>query len=83
MLREYQNEINMLRNLLEKSNVGESFDQKIDIQEQIMEEKMKIEKEFEEKARNLRKEHEQQKKEKEELMQSNKTFRKNSKNRFC
>lgn len=74
MLREYQNEINMLRKMLEKSggSAGESVDQVIDIQEQIKQEKAKIEKEFEEKAKNLRNEHEQQKKEKEELIQSKK-----------
>lgn len=73
MLREYQNEINMLRKLLEKSggNQTESDFQVVDIQEQIEKEKLKIEKEFEEKAQKLRKEHEQQKKEKEELIQSN------------
>lgn len=72
MLREYQNEIDMLRKMLEKSggNVHESVDNSIDIQEQIRLEKMKIEKEFEEKAQKLRKDHEQQKREKEELIQS-------------
>lgn len=76
MLREYQNEINMLRKMLEKSggSVGESVDNTIDIQEQIKLETTKIEKEFEEKARNLRKEHEQQRREKEELIQSKKWF---------
>lgn len=76
MLREYQNEINMLRKMLEKSggSVGESVDNTIDIQEQIKLETTKIEKEFEEKARNLRKEHEQQRREKEELIQSKKRF---------
>jgi kinesin family member 17 len=73
MLREYQNEIEMLRKMLEKSGGG-NFTHKegdsVDIQEQIREEKIKIEKEFEEKAKQLRFEHEQQKKEKEELIQS-------------
>lgn len=74
MLREYQNEIDMLRKMLEKSggNVRESADNAIDIKEQIKQEKTKIEKEFEAKAQNLRKEHEQQKREKEELIQSKK-----------
>lgn len=73
MLREYQSEINMLRKMLEKSggNPADSDFQVVDIQEQIEKEKLKIEREFEEKAQNLRKEHEQQKKEKEELIQSN------------
>lgn len=73
MLREYQNEIEMLRKMLEKSggsSVGESFANDFDIQEQIREEKLKIEMEFEEKAKKLRVEHEQQKREKEELIQS-------------
>lgn len=83
MLREYQNEINMLRKMLEKSggNAVESVDQTMDVQEHIKQEKMKIEKEFEEKAKNLRNEHEQQKREKEELIQSKKSFL-NKKN-FC
>lgn len=72
MLREYQNEINMLRKMLEKSGGNSAELQVVDIQEQIEKEKLKIEREFEEKAQNLRKEHEQQKKEKEELIQSNK-----------
>lgn len=75
MLREYQNEIDMLRKMLEKTggNVrNDSVENSIDIQEQIRLEKMKIEKEFEEKAQKLRKEHEQQKREKEELIQSKK-----------
>lgn len=73
MLREYQNEINMLRKMLEKSSGGltENDLQVVDIQEQIEKEKLKIEKEFEEKAHKLRKEHELQKKEKEDLIQSN------------
>lgn len=75
MLREYQEEINMLRKLLEQSgNNGTNGiiaeNNSIDIQEQIREEKMKVEKEFEDKARKLRDEHEQQKREKEELKQS-------------
>jgi len=75
MLREYQEEINMLRKLLEQSgNNGTNGiiaeHNSIDIQEQIREEKMKVEKEFEDKARKLRDEHEQQKREKEELKQS-------------
>lgn len=74
MLREYQNEIEMLRKMLEKSdghrNSGENGINVVDIQEQIREEKFKIEMEFEEKAKNLRVEHEQQKREKEELIQS-------------
>lgn len=78
MLREYQNEIEMLRKMLEKSgsNVNQTVENTIDIQEQIKQEKMKIEKEFDEKAQKLRKEHEQQKREKEELIQSksNKLF---------
>jgi kinesin family protein 3/17 len=75
MLREYQEEINMLRKLLEQSgNNGTNGiiaeNNSIDIQEQIREEKMKVEKEFEDKARRLMEEHEQQKREKEELKQS-------------
>lgn len=74
MLREYQAEINMLRQLLEKSgnNInGIAIEYpSVDIQEQIREEKLKIEREFEEKALMLRDEHEQQKREKEELMAS-------------
>lgn len=75
MLREYQAEINMLKQLLEKSgnNInGIAFENipTINIEEQIKEEKLKVEREFEEKARKLRDEHEQQKREKEELMQS-------------
>jgi kinesin family member 17 len=74
MIREYQEEINTLRKLLEKSgnNInGDVIDtNKIDIQVEIQQEKTKIEKEFEEKAQKLRQEHEQQKREKEELIQS-------------
>lgn len=73
MLREYQNEIEMLRKMLEKTGGGNASDyaaNAVDIQEQIKEEKLKIEMEFEEKAQKLRIEHEQQKKEKEELIQS-------------
>lgn len=72
MLREYQNEIDMLRKMLEKSGgkIHDSVDNSIDVHEQIRLEKMKIENEFEEKAQKLRKEHEQQKREKEELLQS-------------
>lgn len=72
MLREYQAEINMLKQLLEKTgtNNGIVTDNIIDIQEQIQEEKLRIEKEFEEKAQNLQYEHEQHKREKEELIQS-------------
>lgn len=74
MLREYQNEIDMLRKMLEKSGGNghsESSElQVIDIQEQIEKEKLKIEREFEEKAQKLRKEHDEQKREKEELIQS-------------
>lgn len=75
MLREYQAEINMLKQLLEKSgnNInGIAIENipTINIEEQIKEEKIKIEQEFEEKARKLRDEHEQQRREKEELMQS-------------
>lgn len=70
MLREYQNEIDMLRKLLEKSGVNQTVENTTDIQEQIRQEKVKIEEEFDEKAQKLRKEHEQQKREKEELIQS-------------
>lgn len=73
MLREYQNEIEMLRKMLEKSGGGNGGDfsaNSVDIQEQIRQEKMKIEMEFEEKAKILQFEHEQQKKEKDELIQS-------------
>ena len=75
MLREYQNEIEMLRKMLEKSGGNvENVPDSESIQEQIREEKMKIEKEFEEKATKLRLEHEQQKREKEELIQSKNFF---------
>lgn len=75
MLREYQTEINMLRQMLEKSGgAKENVDNSVDVQEQIHQEKMKIEKEFEEKAQKLRKEHEQQRREKEELIQSKRSF---------
>lgn len=78
MLREYQNEINMLRKMLE--NNGGVNDSRhvsfVNIEETLQQEKSKIEKEFEEKAQNLRREHEQQKREKEELIQS-KFYRKN------
>ena len=75
MLREYQEEINMLRKLLEQSGTNGTNgviadNNSIDIQEQIREEKLKVEKEFEEKARKLKEEHEQQRREKEELKQS-------------
>ncbi|KAL7038485.1 hypothetical protein ACKWTF_009587 [Chironomus riparius] len=75
MLREYQEEINMLRKLLEKSGTNGTNgviadNNSIDIQEQIREEKLKVEKEFEEKARKLKEEHEQQRREKEELKQN-------------
>lgn len=71
MLREYQNEIEMLRKMLEKSGGATKNNQHlVDVEEQIRREKSKIEKEFEEKAQNLRKEHEQQKREKEELIHS-------------
>lgn len=72
MLREYQNEINMLRKMLE-SNGGVNDNRHVsfvNIEETLQQEKSKIEKEFEEKAQNLRREHEQQKREKEELIQS-------------
>ena len=76
MLREYQNEIEILRKMLEKSsaNIRESENYTttaIDMQEQINKEKLKIEKEFEEKAKNLRQE---QGREKEELIQSKKDY---------
>jgi kinesin family member 17 len=72
MLREYQTEINMLRQMLEKSAVATNHDtdNSVEIREQIQQEKLKIEKEFEEKAQKLRRDHEQQKREKEELIQS-------------
>lgn len=74
MLREYQEEINMLRKLLESSGsttvnphvVVENSS--VDIQEQIREEKLKLEEEFEEKAQKLREQHEEQRREKEELI---------------
>ncbi|CAO1400372.1 unnamed protein product [Diamesa serratosioi] len=78
MLREYQEEISILRKMLEKtSNTTntEISESEIDIQEQIKFEKLKIEQEFEEKARQLKIEHEQQKKEKEELLQSMKELK--------
>lgn len=72
MLREYQNEINVLRKMLEKSGgANESTVIAIDIEEQMKQEKSRLEKEFDEKAQKLRKEHEQQRREKEELIQSN------------
>lgn len=75
MLREYQEEINMLRKLLESSGSNTSnplvvVENGIDIQEQIREEKLKLEEEFEEKALKLREQHEQQRREKEELILS-------------
>jgi kinesin family member 17 len=73
MLREYQNEIEMLRKMLEKSgggNMTENMENTVDVQQQIREEKSKLEKEFEAKAQQLRLEHEQQRKEKEELIHS-------------
>lgn len=74
MLREYQEEINMLRKLLENSGSNSSnplvVENGIDIQEQIREEKLKLEEEFEEKALKLREQHEQQRREKEELILS-------------
>lgn len=72
MLREYQAEINKLRQLLESSGNSNTSPPEItiDIQEQIKEEKIKLEKEFEEKAQKLREQHEQQRREKEELILS-------------
>lgn len=73
MLREYQEEINLLRKMLESSGNGQitaNIDNSFDIQEQIKIEKLKLEREFDEKAKKLHHEHEQQKREKEELVQS-------------
>lgn len=74
MLREYQEEINTLKKLLEQSGSNPNKisvqTNDVDIQEQLREEKMKIEKEFEDKARKLRDEHDQHRREKEELKQS-------------
>lgn len=74
MLREFQEEINMLKKMLEQSgnNMNGVINEinNIDIQEHIKEEKLKIEQEFEEKAKKLREEHDQHRREKEELKQS-------------
>lgn len=77
MLREYQEEINMLRKLLESSGSdmnGAVSDKSTDLQEQIRHEKIKIEKEFEEQSQKLKQEHAQHQREKEELIQSKEFF---------
>jgi kinesin family member 17 len=71
MLREYQNEIEKLKNLLENSKGGNDVvDSRANIEEHLKMERQKIQQEFEEKADELRREHDQQRREKEELIHS-------------
>lgn len=76
MLREYQNEIEKLKNLLENSNGGANdvvasmINSRASIDEHLKMEREKIQREFEEKADELRREHDQHRREKEELIQS-------------
>lgn len=74
MLREYQDEIEKLKKILQESNLDDSVKKSnstdVDLEEQIKSEKQKLSKEFEEKVESLKFEHEQHKREKEELIQS-------------
>lgn len=73
MLREYQDEIEKLKKILQDNNSTENFSSPksfVDIDEQIKNEKDKISREFEEKVETLKFEHEKHKREKEELIQS-------------
>lgn len=75
MLREYQDEIEKLKKILQESNLDDSVKKTnstgVDLEEQIKSEKERLSKEFEEKVESLKFEHEQHRREKEELIQSN------------
>lgn len=74
MLREYQNEIEKLKEILKNSSILDVHDvpkpNVLNVEEQIRNEKDKLSKEFEEKVKSIKHEHDQHKREKEELIQS-------------